>query len=90
MSGASHKDGDVVGGVGSEGAQQAVARHAGRQGEIPAAVDLAAWAAALTMLVQGLQVVVKADPDPRRLLRSVDAVLSVLASPEGLHPHADE
>jgi TetR/AcrR family transcriptional regulator, transcriptional repressor for nem operon len=65
-------------------------RAAARQGEIPAAVDLAAWAAALTMLVQGLQVVVKADPDPRRLLRSVDAVLSALAGPEGLHPHGHE
>jgi TetR/AcrR family transcriptional repressor of nem operon len=65
-------------------------RAAAGQGEIPAAVDLAAWAAALTMLVQGLQVVVKADPDPRRLLRSVDAVLSALAGPEGLHPHGNE
>ena len=42
------------------------------------------------LLVQGLQVVVKADPDPRRLLRSVDAVLSSLAGPEGLHPHGNE
>jgi TetR/AcrR family transcriptional regulator, transcriptional repressor for nem operon len=65
-------------------------RAAARQGEIPAAVDLAAWAAALTMLVQGLQVVVKADPDPRRLLRSVDAVLSALAGPEALHPLGNE
>ena len=65
-------------------------RAAARQGEIPAAVDLAAWAAALTMFVQGLQVVVKADPDPQRLLRSVDAVLSALAGPEGLDPHGNE
>jgi TetR/AcrR family transcriptional regulator, transcriptional repressor for nem operon len=65
-------------------------RAAARRGEIPAAVDLAAWAAALTMLLQGLQVMVKADPDPRRLLRSVDAVLSALAGPEGLHPHGNE
>ena len=65
-------------------------RAAARQGEIPAAVDLAAWAATLTMLVQGLQVVVKADPDPRRLLRSVDAVLSALAGPEALHPLGNE
>jgi hypothetical protein len=27
---------------------------------------------------------------PRRLLRSVDAVLSSLAGPEGLHPHGNE
>ncbi|HYZ56437.1 MAG TPA: hypothetical protein VE733_23475 [Streptosporangiaceae bacterium] len=53
-------------------------------------MDLAAWAGALTMLVQGLQVVVKADPGPRRLLRSVDAVLSSLAGPEGLHSHGND
>lgn len=50
-----------------------------KRGEIPAGLDLAAWSVALTMLVQGLQVVVKADPDPRRLARSVDAVLASLA-----------
>jgi TetR/AcrR family transcriptional repressor of nem operon len=65
-------------------------RAAARQGEIPGTADLAAWAAALTVLGQGLQVVVKADPDPRRLLRSVDAVLSALAGPEALHAHGDE
>ena len=65
-------------------------RAAARRGEIPGTADLAGWAAALTMLVQGLQVVVKADPDPRRLLRSVDAVLSSLAGPEGLHPRGSE
>jgi TetR/AcrR family transcriptional regulator, transcriptional repressor for nem operon len=54
-------------------------RLAEEQGEIPAGLDLGAWAAALTMLVQGLQVVVKADPDPRRLAQSVDAVLESLA-----------
>jgi TetR/AcrR family transcriptional repressor of nem operon len=65
-------------------------RAAARQGEIPGTADLAAWAAALTVLGQGLQVVVKADLDPRRLLRSVDAVLSALAGPEALHAHGDE
>jgi hypothetical protein len=34
-------------------------------GKIPGTADLAAWASALTMLVQGLQVVVKADEEPR-------------------------
>jgi hypothetical protein len=34
------------------------------------------------MLVQGLQVIAKADPDPRRLTRGVDAALSSLASAE--------
>src|ERR1700722_11523605 len=65
-------------------------RAAARQGEIPAAVDLAAWAAALTMLVQGLQVVVKAAPAPPPLLRSVGAVLSALAGPDGPHPHGSD
>jgi hypothetical protein len=31
------------------------------------------------MLVQGLQVVAKADPDPRRLIRGVDVALAALA-----------
>jgi hypothetical protein len=36
------------------------------------------------MLVQGLQVVAKADPDPRRLVRGVDAALLALAAvPDG-------
>jgi TetR/AcrR family transcriptional repressor of nem operon len=54
-------------------------RAAARQGEIAATLDLPGWAATLTMLIQGLQVVVKADPDPRRLVRGVDAVLCSLA-----------
>lgn len=54
-------------------------RVAEKQGEIPSGLDLPAWAATLMMLVQGLQVVVKADPDPRRLARSVDVVLESLA-----------
>jgi TetR/AcrR family transcriptional repressor of nem operon len=53
---------------------------AARQGEIPGTVDLPGWAAALTMLVQGLQVVAKTDPDPRRLVRGVDAALLALAA----------
>jgi TetR/AcrR family transcriptional regulator, transcriptional repressor for nem operon len=61
-------------------------RLAEKQGEIPAGLDLAAWAAALTMLVQGLQVVVKADSDPRRLARSVDAVLELLAGGPACSP----
>lgn len=54
-------------------------RAAARQGEITDGVDLAGLATALTMLVQGLQVVAKADPDPRRLVRGVDAALAPLA-----------
>src|SRR5215470_16603711 len=50
-----------------------------KQGEIPAGLDLPGWAATLTMLLQGLQVVVKTDSDPRRLTRSVDGVLELLA-----------
>jgi TetR/AcrR family transcriptional repressor of nem operon len=55
-------------------------RLAARQGEIATTLDLPGWAATLTMLVQGLQVVAKADPDPRRLARGVDAALRSLAS----------
>jgi TetR/AcrR family transcriptional repressor of nem operon len=57
-------------------------RAAARQGEIAPTLDLPGWAAALTMLVQGLQVVAKVDPDPRRLVQGVDAALRALA-PEG-------
>ena len=49
-----------------------------RQGEIASSVDLAGWATALTMLVQGLQVVAKVDRDPRRLVGGVDAALQSL------------
>jgi hypothetical protein len=42
-------------------------------------LDLPGCAAMLTMLVQGLQVVAKADPDPRRLVRGVDVALLSLA-----------
>jgi len=55
-------------------------RAAARQGEIATSLDLPGWAAALTMLVQGLQVVAKADPDPRRLVRGVNAALLALAA----------
>ena len=54
-------------------------RAAARQGEIASETDLSGWAAALTMLVQGLQVVVKTDSDPRRLVQGVDATLAALA-----------
>jgi TetR/AcrR family transcriptional regulator, transcriptional repressor for nem operon len=57
-------------------------RAAARQGELAPTLDLPGWAAALTMLVQGLQVVAKVDPDPRRLVQGVDAALRALA-PEG-------
>jgi TetR/AcrR family transcriptional regulator, transcriptional repressor for nem operon len=49
-----------------------------RRGEIPDGLDLPGWAAALTMLVEGLQVVAKADPHPCRLVGGVDAVLASL------------
>jgi len=58
-------------------------RAAARQGEIADDLDLPGWAAALTMLVQGLQVVAKTDPDPRRLVRGVDAALAPLARRHG-------
>jgi TetR/AcrR family transcriptional repressor of nem operon len=54
-------------------------RLAARQGEIASDMDLSGWASALTVLVQGLQVVVKADSDPRRLIQGVDTTLAALA-----------
>jgi TetR/AcrR family transcriptional regulator, transcriptional repressor for nem operon len=64
-------------------------RAAVREGEIAGSVDLAGWAAALTMLVQGLQVVAKVDADPRRLIAGIDAALQSLAAgrEEAAHPH---
>lgn len=58
-------------------------RAAACHGEISRTLDLEGWAATLTMLVQGLQVVAKADPDPRRLIRGVDAALLSLAPGQG-------
>jgi TetR/AcrR family transcriptional regulator, transcriptional repressor for nem operon len=55
-------------------------RAAARQGEISPALDLPAAAAMLTMLLEGLQVIVKADSDPRRLVSAVDTALLSLAS----------
>ncbi|MFI7610846.1 TetR/AcrR family transcriptional regulator [Nonomuraea terrae] len=58
-------------------------RAAARQGEISPELDLPAAAAMLTMLLEGLQVVVKADPDPRRLVAAVDTALLALTSARG-------
>jgi TetR/AcrR family transcriptional repressor of nem operon len=58
-------------------------RAAARQGEISPALDLPAAAAMLTMLLEGLQVIVKADSDPRRLVSAVDTALLSLASVRG-------
>ncbi|WP_187398858.1 TetR/AcrR family transcriptional regulator [Micromonospora sp. WP24] len=54
---------------------------AARQGEIPADTDVATEATMLMTLLQGLQVVVKAERDPRRLTRMIDAALTRLAQP---------
>jgi TetR/AcrR family transcriptional repressor of nem operon len=53
-------------------------RAAARQGEISPTLDLPAAAAMLTVLLEGLQVVVKTDPDPRRLASTVDTALLAL------------
>jgi TetR/AcrR family transcriptional regulator, transcriptional repressor for nem operon len=53
-------------------------RHAVCQHELPADIDLQANAAMLTMLLQGLQVLVRIDPDPLRLTSAVDAALAGL------------
>jgi TetR/AcrR family transcriptional repressor of nem operon len=53
-------------------------QRAAEQKEIPDGLDLPAHAAMLTMLLQGLQVVVKIDSDPLRLTAAVDAALAGL------------
>ncbi|MEW2547358.1 TetR/AcrR family transcriptional regulator [Streptomyces sp. NPDC047002] len=53
-------------------------QHAVDHGELPEGLDLAGNAAMLTMLLQGLQVLVKLDPDPLRLTPAVDAALAGL------------
>jgi TetR/AcrR family transcriptional repressor of nem operon len=53
-------------------------QHAVRQNELPDGLDLSANAAMLTMLLQGLQVLVRLDPDPLRLTSAVDAALAGL------------
>jgi TetR/AcrR family transcriptional regulator, transcriptional repressor for nem operon len=55
-------------------------QHAERHGEISAGLDLPAYASMLTMLLQGLQVLVKLDPDPLRLTGAVDSALEGLMS----------
>ncbi|WP_326569205.1 TetR/AcrR family transcriptional regulator [Amycolatopsis rhabdoformis] len=49
---------------------------ADRQGELAPGLDLPASAALLTMLLEGLQVLVKADPDPGRFVAAIDAALA--------------
>ncbi|GII57342.1 TetR family transcriptional regulator [Planotetraspora thailandica] len=58
-------------------------RAAARRGEISDTLDLPACAAMITMLLEGLQVIVKADPDPLRLVAAVDAALLALAPVRG-------
>jgi TetR/AcrR family transcriptional repressor of nem operon len=58
---------------------------AARQGEIPADIDVDAYAILLMTLLQGLQIVLKVDPDPRRLTQAVDAALATLRQPAATH-----
>ncbi|HEX4247278.1 MAG TPA: TetR/AcrR family transcriptional regulator [Pseudonocardia sp.] len=58
-------------------------RVAASRGEISADLDLPACAAMITMLIEGLQVIVKVDPDPMRLVRAVDTALLALAPAPG-------
>jgi hypothetical protein len=53
-------------------------------------LDLPASAAMLTMLLEGLQVLVKSDPDPQRLARAVDTALAGLAARPDVSAPADE
>jgi TetR/AcrR family transcriptional repressor of nem operon len=52
---------------------------AARQGELVDGIDLRDASTMLTMVLEGLQVIVKADRDPRRLVSAVDLALSALA-----------
>jgi TetR/AcrR family transcriptional regulator, transcriptional repressor for nem operon len=72
---------DILAGV-EDGFLQGL-RAAARQGEISPELDLPAAAAMLTMLLEGLQVIVKADRDPRRLVAAVDTALLALTSVRG-------
>jgi TetR/AcrR family transcriptional repressor of nem operon len=54
--------------------------HAVQHGELPEGIDVGTNATMLTMLLQGLQVLVKLDPDPLRLTPSVDAALAGLTA----------
>jgi TetR/AcrR family transcriptional regulator, transcriptional repressor for nem operon len=55
-------------------------RAAARTGEVSEALDLPSCAVMLTMLLEGLQVLVKADPDPRRLVAAVDTALASITA----------
>ncbi|MFJ9033436.1 TetR/AcrR family transcriptional regulator [Streptomyces sp. NPDC102274] len=55
-------------------------RVAARTGEVSDDLDLPSCAVMLTMLLEGLQVLVKADPDPRRLVAAVDTALASIAA----------
>ncbi|MFI6085780.1 TetR/AcrR family transcriptional regulator [Streptomyces sp. NPDC051217] len=55
-------------------------RAAARHGEVSEVLDLPSCAAMLTMLLEGLQVLVKADSDPRRLIAAVDTALTSIAA----------
>jgi TetR/AcrR family transcriptional repressor of nem operon len=63
-------------------------RFAAQQGEIAATEDLAERATVLTMLLEGLQVRLKVESDPQRLVGAIDLALRALATPswEGAQP----
>ena len=63
-------------------------RAAARNGEVSEHLDLPACATMLTMLLEGLQVLVKADPDPQRLIAAVDTALVSIAAVESRRPTA--
>ncbi|RKR92971.1 TetR family transcriptional regulator [Micromonospora pisi] len=59
---------------------------AAQRGEIPADTDVDTEATMLMTLLQGLQVVVKAERNPRRLTQMVDAMLMRLAGQPPVRP----
>ena len=63
-----------------EGALEGALARAQQSGEIRSDVDCGAQARLLVALIQGLHVVARAEPDPRRLDDVVDAALTPLAA----------
>ncbi|HET8953052.1 MAG TPA: TetR/AcrR family transcriptional regulator [Solirubrobacteraceae bacterium] len=65
---------------GLEGAIERSLAHAQQTGEVRSDIDCGAHARLLVALVQGLHVVARTEPDPRRLDDAVDAALASVAA----------
>jgi TetR/AcrR family transcriptional repressor of nem operon len=63
-----------------EGAIERSLAHAQQTGEVRRDIDCGAQARLLVALIQGLHVVARTEPDPRRLDDAVDAALASVAA----------